>query len=133
MFTLTLKDVLIKGREAINEGTLQGQYNYKHKDLMAYDGNVGTCAYRSEADGIKYKCIVGTAIPDEFYNENWDKDGRTISWLLENKKITFNGNESELVSLKQLQLYHDDISKNKGWPEFIERFESLEKEYIHAS
>lgn len=133
MFTLTLKDVLIKGREAINAGTLQGQYNFIYKDLMEYDGNVGACSYRFECNGIKYKCIVGTAIPDEVYDKDWDIKGRTISYLLNVKLIQFDGSNEERAKLTTLQSQHDNISKNRYWDEFINYFESLEKEYKLAS
>lgn len=112
---LTLKDVVIAGRKAYNEGRLQAQMPER----------AWTCRYTStDTLSVEYNCIIGAALTQHIKKCLLEEGANVagVGTLVSDQYIVVP--HGELLLLKGLQKYHDDWAHNQT-KEYEDRFLAL--------
>jgi len=120
---VTLKDVLISGRKIINEGKLQAQ---QENPAGGLESCLNACGPNNSI-----RCIVGSVLNDAVINRLTENDsiGLSVTGLIYGEYIIVKI-LAERQALVNLQMNHDSaVGGPDSYPEFLEYFETLEKEY----
>lgn len=94
--TITLRDVVVAGRKAYEEGRLTAQ-------------NGGECMYRQEINGKECRCVVGAAMTDETLDQleaSSNMSGK-VSRDMTRLSGRFTIPDSDLFAIQDLQNEHD--------------------------